>query len=158
MSPLRIIAVFHPRERLQKCTLHPLLPRPDVVACTFPDMEDLDLRGAVTLAPDGPPLGRGEGAEALVLVDGTWRYARRIARSLGLPRRSLPGFVTAYPRTSKLFRDPAGGLASAEALYAAKLVLGEEDPSLLDGYRWAEEFLALNRRRIEELRAAAENS
>ena len=57
--------------------------------------------------------------------------------------RSLPrGVCTAYPRRSKLTADPAPGLASVEALYAARRLLGDDDPSLLDGYHWRAAFLA----------------
>ena len=38
--------------------------------------------------------------------------------------------------------DPVEGLASVEALYVAKRLLGDDDPSLLDGYHWKDEFLA----------------
>jgi pre-rRNA-processing protein TSR3 len=48
---------------------------------------------------------------------------------------------TAYPRTSKCFDDPAQGLASIEALYLARALLGDKDPSLLDGYYWRDDFL-----------------
>ena len=48
---------------------------------------------------------------------------------------------TAYPRVSKVFDDPQQGLASIEALYLAKRLLGDDDASLLDGYHWREEFL-----------------
>ena len=42
---------------------------------------------------------------------------------------------------SRHFEDPTGGLASIEALYLAKRLLGDDDASLLDGYHWREEFL-----------------
>jgi len=61
-----------------------------------------------------------------------------------LALRRLPPLESAYPRRSKLFEDPAGGLASVEALYAALAILGEPRPELLDGYRWRERFLAAN--------------
>jgi pre-rRNA-processing protein TSR3 len=56
-----------------------------------------------------------------------------------------PGVRTAYPRRSKLYQDPAGGLASVEALAAALHVLGLPPDAVLDGYRWREPFLELNR-------------
>jgi pre-rRNA-processing protein TSR3 len=52
--------------------------------------------------------------------------------------------VTAYPRRSRTFTDPERGLASIEALFAALALLGEPRRELLDGYRWAAEFLAAN--------------
>ena len=41
-----------------------------------------------------------------------------------------------------MYDDPPQGLASIEALYVAMKVLGFDDPSLLDGYHWKDEFLA----------------
>jgi pre-rRNA-processing protein TSR3 len=61
-------------------------------------------------------------------------------------RRGIPNcFSTAYPRRSKISIDPEAGLASVEALYLAKRILGEEDPSILQGYHWREEFLGANK-------------
>ena len=42
---------------------------------------------------------------------------------------------------SKLTADPSRGLASVEALYLAKLMLGERDDSILAEYYWAENFM-----------------
>jgi pre-rRNA-processing protein TSR3 len=42
---------------------------------------------------------------------------------------------------SKLVPDPLGGLASVEALFLARLLLGERDESLLEDYYWKTEFL-----------------
>jgi pre-rRNA-processing protein TSR3 len=61
-----------------------------------------------------------------------------------VPPRSLHGFRTAYPRVSKQGTDPAHGLASVEALFAAYHILGRPTVGLLDHYRWKEEFLRLN--------------
>ena len=58
--------------------------------------------------------------------------------------RSLSGYVTAYPRVSKLGTDPANGLASIEALYIAMRILGRATEGLLDHYHWAREFLEVN--------------
>ena len=59
-------------------------------------------------------------------------------------RRRLPELVTAYPRKSKTFADPAQGLASIEALYATLVLLGEVHPELLAHYYWRADFLARN--------------
>ena len=63
---------------------------------------------------------------------------------LDVPPRSLVGWRTAYPRASKQGTDPAHGLASVEALFAAYHILGRPTEGLLDNYRWAEEFLRAN--------------
>ncbi|HVJ86682.1 MAG TPA: hypothetical protein VM452_13615, partial [Caulifigura sp.] len=62
-----------------------------------------------------------------------------------VPVRSLGPWETAYPRTSKLFEDPAAGLATIEALVAAYVQMGRGIEGLLDGYQWREEFLKRNR-------------
>ena len=46
------------------------------------------------------------------------------------------------PRVSKVFDDPDRGLASIEALYVARRLLGDDDRDLLHGYHWKDEFLA----------------
>ena len=56
-------------------------------------------------------------------------------------RRTLPPVATAYPRVSKIAEDPMGGLASVEALYLARLLIGQRDDSLLESYYWREPFL-----------------
>jgi ribosome biogenesis protein Tsr3 len=61
-----------------------------------------------------------------------------------LVHRSLPPLRTAYPRKSTIFEDPASGLASVEALYAALAILGDPRPELLREYRWREAFFELN--------------
>jgi pre-rRNA-processing protein TSR3 len=42
---------------------------------------------------------------------------------------------------SKIAEDPTGGLASVEALYLARLLLGSRDDSLLDDYYWRDPFM-----------------
>ena len=61
-----------------------------------------------------------------------------------VPPRSLHGFVTAYPRVSKLGTDPDNGLASIEALYIAYRLLGRPTVGLLDHYHWTGAFLTAN--------------
>jgi len=56
-------------------------------------------------------------------------------------RRSLPDVATAYPRVSKVAQDPLAGLASVEALYLARVLLGVRDDTLLEQYHWREQFL-----------------
>ena len=61
-----------------------------------------------------------------------------------LTLRRLPPLESAYPRKSKVFQEPAQGLASVEALYAAVRILEGPRGDLLDGYHWAHDFLAAN--------------
>jgi len=86
------------------------------------------------------------GMRPLLLLDATWRLlpqlgAALVNREAALPR-SLPPVPTAYPRVSKIARDPEAGLASVEALYLALRVLGHNEPALLADYPWRERFLA----------------
>ena len=142
--PLTIL-IIHPKENRAKCSLEPLRGRADLEFATFTPKQRPDLPGYVRLAVDGPPLTRADAASGLLLIDGTWRHADRMNEHFAsVPPRSLGGFQTAYPRTSKLFRDPAGGLASVEALYIAHRILGRSTLGLLDAYRWRDEFLRRN--------------
>ncbi len=85
----------------------------------------------------------------IILLDGTWRYAAQMCKTLALPdsfpRRSLPpGLVTAYPRRQTECPCPEQGLASIEALYAAYYLLDRDPTGLLDHYYWKNDFLLKN--------------
>jgi pre-rRNA-processing protein TSR3 len=90
-----------------------------------------------------PLLSEADAGRPLLLLDSTWRLLPDLEACLvGEPvRRTLPVVETAYPRVSKLVPDPLGGLASVEALFLARLLLGERDESLLEDYYWKTEFL-----------------
>ncbi|QYY36175.1 hypothetical protein [Ruficoccus sp. ZRK36] len=92
-----------------------------------------------------PPVFAEGRVRPFLLLDSTWRLLPQLEACLiGTPlRRRLPdGIRTAYPRVSKIGAEPCGGLASVEALYLARRLLGDDDPSLLDAYYWKEPFLA----------------
>jgi pre-rRNA-processing protein TSR3 len=138
--------IRHPKERISKCSLRFLHDRPEM---TFlrgkPDLR-FDATGFILLAVDAPPLSLADQGHPLLLLDSTWRWLPQLnACVTGEPiKRSIPGDLhTAYPRVSKTFEDPAGGLASIEALYVARKLLGDDDPELLHGYHWTDEFLAI---------------
>lgn len=144
MRSIRTVVIRHPKERLSKCSLVPLQARPEITFYRANEAFRFDATGYTLLTPGAPVLSAADEGRPLLLLDGTWRYAERLEEALlGEPvRRSLPAnLVTAYPRKSKLFEDPETGLASVEALYAARRILGDDDPTLLDGYRWKEAFL-----------------
>jgi len=139
------IIVRHPKERLAKCTVWPLRGREDLVFLSWPIRQALALDNYVRLDPEGPPLSPADRRYGLLILDGSWRWARRMAQDFQhVPTRSLPGYRTAYPRVSKLFRDPEQGLATVEALFLAYRILGRPTDGLLDHYYWREEFLRLN--------------
>ena len=146
-NPPITLLVVHPRENRAKCSLEPLRGRDDLRFVKFaPERElDVDLDRYVRLAVDGEPLTAADRHRGLLLLDGNWRRADPMNRAFArVPGRSLRGFKTAYPRTSKLKTDPAEGLASVEALYVALTILGRPTDGLLDGYRWRAGFLAAN--------------
>ena len=145
MTAIPVTVIRHPKERVSKCSLRPLHDRPEMTFLKATPGFSFDATGFLLLAVDAPELSPADRGAPLLLLDSTWRYLPVLqACVVGTPiPRSLPRtLATAYPRASKLFDDPAAGLASVEALYAAKRLLGEDDPTLLDGYHWKTEFLA----------------
>jgi len=144
------IFVVHPRERRSKCSLEPLRGREGFLFWTFPEQGDLPLDGYVRLGLGGPVIGSDDAGRGLLVLDGTWRLAARMEADYSkLPVRSLPVLQTAYPRSSKIFDNPTGGLASIEALWAAYHLLGRSTDGLLDHYHWADQFLATNSNLLE---------
>ena len=113
---------------------------------SFSPKRRLDAAGRVLLHPEGQRLSAADAGHGLLLIDCSWRRLPVLLRAVdGAPApRSLPPLVSAYPRRSRLFLDPAQGLASIEALVAALAILGDPRPELLDDYRWRDEFLSAN--------------
>jgi pre-rRNA-processing protein TSR3 len=140
------VIVVHPKERRSKCSVEPLRGRPGFAFWNWPKRGPEPLGGFVRLGLGGPELSPADAGRGLLVLDGTWRLASRMEPDFSdLPVRSLPPhWQTAYPRTSKLFKDPAAGLATIEALYAAYTALGRDTTGLLDSYRWRDEFLRSN--------------
>ena len=142
---LPVTVIQHPKERISKCSLRSLKGRDDITFLKARSGFKFDATGFVLLALGAPALDRRDAGCPLLILDSTWRLLPRLEQCIeGEPvRRSIPKKVdTAYPRRSKLFVDPEKGLASIEALYVAKRILGEDDPSILDGYAGKDEFLA----------------
>jgi ribosome biogenesis protein Tsr3 len=144
--PLEILILRDPRESAKKCSLTPLRGHARVRFATYRPDRTLDADGHVLLHPQGGELTSADAGRPLLLIDCAWRRVPKLLATVdgNLERRRLPTLTTAYPRRSASFEDPPTGLASVEALYAASVILREADPTLLDGYRWAEEFLAAN--------------
>lgn len=142
------IIVVHPRENRRKCSVEPLRGQPGFEFHTFSGQQPLGLNPAqhVRLGLGGPLLSPTDLPQGLVILDGTWRWAAAMEKVYtAIPVRSLPPWKTAYPRVSKVFEDPAAGLATIEALFAAYQALGRPTDTLLDHYQWKERFLELNR-------------
>ena len=152
MSHPPTVIVVHPKERRSKCSVEPLRGRPGFAFWNWPSRGPEPLDGYVRLGLGGPDLSAADAGRGLLLLDGTWTLAAKMEPDFpDLPVRGLPaGWTTAYPRVSKLTVDPAGGLATIEALYAAYVALGRDTAGLLDAYRWRDEFLRLNGRHAAE--------
>ena len=140
-----VIIIVHPKERRSKCSVEPLRGRPDFRFFTFPGKVSLPLDGYVRLGLGGPELSAADADAGLLVLDGTWKLAARMEPSYSdIPVRTLPPTQTAYPRTSKLYDDPLGGLATIEAVYAAARIMNRPLEGLLDSYHWKDEFLKIN--------------
>ena len=135
-----------PRESTKKCSLTPLRGMSGVRFVDFKRGRRVDGSDRILLHPDGDPLDGADQAAGLLLLDCSWRRVPSLLAAVdGDPIvRRLPPLETAYPRKSRVFEDPAQGLASIEALYAAFALLGTPHGHLLDEYRWASEFLERN--------------
>ena len=139
------IIVVHRRENRSKCSVEPLRERDEFTFWTYPDDGPESLAGYVRLGIGGPLLSEADRHSGLLVIDGTWRLAERMEKKYAhLPIRSLPPCQTAYPRVSKVFDDPAAGLATIEAIHLAYHLLGRDTATLLDHYRWRDEFLQKN--------------
>lgn len=133
------------RERKERCTIWPLRHHPGIKVVHHPWKSPPDLQGYILLWHDGPPLGPDDADKGLLLIDGSWRWAGKLALPFeSLARRSIQGIQTSYPRKSKLFEDPQEGLATVEALYAAHFFMGKDTSGLLDHYLWRDLFLERN--------------
>ncbi len=145
-----VLIIVRRGEDPAKCTVRPLRGTPGLDFLPYPLRPRPDLSTHLLLAPDGPPLARSDAGRPLLLLDASWRHAEKMRKAVEPvePRSIPPGWLTAYPRRSKIHEDPDTGLATVEALYAARCVLGRRDDSLLRFYPWRETFLDLNRDRI----------
>jgi len=140
------VIVRSPRENPKKCSVLPLRGRSDFAFLTYPVSSPPLLDGYVRLAAEGKELSKDDAERGLLLLDASWRWARAMEKVFSdVPARSLHGYQSAYPRKSKHGTDPENGLASIEALFVAYHILGRPTLGLLDQYRWAAEFLRINR-------------
>ncbi len=141
-----ILILRDPREPRAKCSLTALAGMAGVRVVAYRPGRRLAAGERVLLHPDGEELASDDRGRDLLLIDCAWRRVPQLLATVDgrLQPRRLPSLVSAYPRRSKVFPDPAGGLASLEALYAATVVLGQPRPDLLERYRWKAQFLAAN--------------
>jgi pre-rRNA-processing protein TSR3 len=142
-TTIPISVIRHPKERRSKCSLTPLEGREDIEFFRARPNWSFDMTGFTVLALGAPELSVEDAGRPLLLLDSTWRLLPQIEACLhgeGV-RRTLPAVQTAYPRVSKIASNPLAGLASVEALYLAKLMLGERDDTLLSNYHWRAQFI-----------------
>jgi pre-rRNA-processing protein TSR3 len=147
---LPTLILRHRKENLKKCSLRGLEERDDFHFVRYPCKTWPDLTGYCLLTIDAPLLSSEDREFGLFLIDGTWKYAQTMEKSIPkdtpLIKRSLPGhFRTAYPRYQTACSEPERGLASIEALYIAFLLTRRNYEGLLDHYHWKNEFLKMNR-------------
>jgi pre-rRNA-processing protein TSR3 len=147
-----VLILRDPRESVHKCSLTPLRGMPGVRFVDGRPGVTVEGEGRVLLHPDGEPLARADAGRGLLLIDCSWRRLPKLFARVHPPfvLRRLPELATAYPRASKTFPDPAQGLASVEALFAARALLGAWDEALLAAYRWSDEFLRANPELVAE--------
>lgn len=143
---LPTIIVQHSGERPRKCTVTPLCCLDGFLFYRYPLKHVLDLNNYVRLGLDGEPLSHADAAKCLLVLDANWRRVMKMEKSFAhIPVRSLPSLTTAYPRHSKINDDPAAGLATIEAIYAALTIMQKDTKGILDAYHWRDKFLELNR-------------
>lgn len=155
MKDLQPDMIITDRESPQKCSIEPLRGRNDLRFFHSDQLEVLSANtfaGCLFLHIDGPPLQPEDEQQPLLLLDASWKRALKLSKLPifdGLTKRSLTGFNTRYPRVSKTYALPNGGLASVEALYAARLIQGRASDDLLQHYYWREAFLQANQKQLE---------
>lgn len=133
------------KEKKHKCTIWPLKDRDDLILIHHPARYWPPLEEYFRLCEHGPPLTDADADRGIVLLDSSWRRVTGMLTDIShLPTRSLNGYQTAFPRTSRLGTDPDNGLASVEALYLAYRILERSTDGLLDHYLWANDFLQKN--------------
>lgn len=140
----RDVVIRHPRERKSKCSLEPLRGRPDIRFKTARPGFLFDATGFILLRLDAPVLSEADSPFPLLILDSTWRLLPKLEACVTgspIPRALPASLLTAYPRVSKTSTDPARGLASVEALYAARHLQGRPVQGLLDYYHWSAAFL-----------------
>jgi pre-rRNA-processing protein TSR3 len=145
---MKTIILRHRRENLKKCSLSGLETRKDLHFYTYPKDLLPELNQVIVLKVGAPILTKKDANRPLLLIDGTWKLAQTMEKSLpsNLEARSLPPeFKTAYPRKQTGCPDPDTGLASIEALFIAHFLLGRSTSGLLDHYYWKDIFLSINR-------------
>lgn len=150
-------------ETPNKCTIAPLGYRSDFqLLRAHGDTTFRPLRACLLLHHEGECITafstRHRAPHGIAAIDCVWRrlnpLVQRIEGDLPPKVRIPDGFVTAYPRVSKTGKDPAGGLATIEAIFLASALLGHWDATLLSEYYFCRRFLEKNVERLLALQVS----
>ena len=108
MCPVSVIR--HQKERRSKCSLTALEEREDITFYKANQGWSFDVTGFTVLALNAPELSVADAGRPLLLLDSTWRLLPQLQTHLYgcAVSRTLPAVDTAYPRVSKLTKDPFG--------------------------------------------------
>jgi pre-rRNA-processing protein TSR3 len=149
------IIIRHRKENLAKCSLRGLEEKEEFLFLQYPAClkNEISFEGYSLLDMEGDLLDPSI-KSPFILLDGSWRYAEKMMRTIkGLEackRVKLPAsWATAYPRHQTLCPDPGRGLASIEALFAAFLMTKRNSDYLLDHYYWKDQFIEKNKSIID---------
>lgn len=147
---LPTLILRHRKENLKKCSLRGLEMRGDLNFYTYPNDKINFNSNYILLTLEGEELSLKDQDKGLLLIDGTWSYAKKMGESVEALgpwiKRTLPKSVrTAYPRVQTQCDDPERGLATLEALFVAYTLLNRPTIGLLDNYYWKEPFLLTNK-------------
>jgi pre-rRNA-processing protein TSR3 len=145
-------------ETANKCTISPLASRADfrlIYAKTSPLFGPF--QAEILLHHQGECLTTLKNKitapiAGISCIDCIWRrldhLLDRVAQPLPHLARIPEGFITAYPRKSKVCPDPENGLATIEAIFVAAALLGHWDLTLFSKYYFGKKFIELNRERF----------
>ena len=137
-----------PNGHENRCSVIPLIGRPDISIVYRPDFDTTDFSGMTLLHPEGE-VRTIRSDERILLVDSNWTMAKRLYNRLAtkyptMKRVAFHNVESAYPWKGSTC--PSNSLASVEALYLASLLMGRSDESLLAHYYFREQFLEKLRR------------
>ncbi|MFN0206433.1 MAG: ribosome biogenesis domain-containing protein [Planctomycetota bacterium] len=154
MPPVPVLIIRDARESPRKCTIAALRGLPNITIRGWQRDTPIDISGTTFLHPGGDALTLADADRPLLIVDSSWHHLAQIMNDLTgrHVKRSIPaGFVSAYPRKSRIYQDPQSGLASVEALYIALTILGGRRDDILEPYHFRNQFLELNANKFSVL-------
>lgn len=141
-------------ETPNKCTIAPLTHRSDFQIIRTKNLKGkIHLRAEILLHMDGCNiLDLPKSVSGIAAIDCVWRRLEPLTQRIVSPKwvRLPDGIQTAYPRRDDRGEDPTAGLATIEALFAARAILGIWDVSLLENYHFGRKFVEINADRFND--------